>query len=192
MMHPELFSAPFHSGAEQYFLSGITNCSCPQAGKSVMNTINRNVYPVSGLSTQSVNPDSDGIQPPDVKSGHNSQLIDFSSPQQVNGLQSSLSLSGSRPQVPATRAASDASENPVELLLNKLVEAIRNILKDLLSLFKGDQQQDQAPPLHRLNASRHRASLNCRRRLHPHHLRRRRRQRPRPRPRPQHQQKNLL
>ncbi|RMO98321.1 Type III effector HopPmaH [Pseudomonas syringae pv. philadelphi] len=111
-----------------------------------MNTINRNVYPVSGLSTQSVNPETDGIQPPDVKSGHNSQLIDFSSPQQVNGLQSSLSLSGSRPQVPATSAASDASENPVELLLNKLVEAIRNILKDLLSLFKGDQQQDQAPP----------------------------------------------
>ncbi|MCF5538101.1 type III helper protein HopAK1, partial [Pseudomonas syringae] len=111
-----------------------------------MNTINRNYYPVSGLSTQGVNPESDSLQQPGVTSGHDSKLIDFSPPQQATGLQSSLNGLGSRAQTPTTSASSGTSENPVALLLNKLVEAIRNILKELFSGSSRNQQNASTPP----------------------------------------------
>ncbi|WP_439865739.1 type III helper protein HopAK1 [Pseudomonas syringae] len=111
-----------------------------------MNTINRNYYPVSGLSTQGVNPESDSLPQPGVTSGHDSKLIDFSPPQQATGLQSSLNSLGSRAQTPTTSASSGTSENPVALLLNKLVEAIRNILKELFSGSSRNQQNASTPP----------------------------------------------
>ncbi|WP_057411670.1 type III helper protein HopAK1 [Pseudomonas amygdali] len=110
-----------------------------------MNMITRNYYPVSGQPTQGINPQADNSPPPQVTSGNGSKLVDFAPPQQATGLQSSFNGLGSRTQTPATNAASGATENPVELLLNKLVEAIRTILKDLFSRSQGHQQDGSTP-----------------------------------------------
>lgn len=110
-----------------------------------MNMITRNYYPVSGQPTQGINPQADNSPPPQVTSGNGSKLVDFAPPQQATGLQSSFNGLGSRAQTPATNAASGATENPVELLLNKLVEAIRTILKDLFSRSQGHQQDGSTP-----------------------------------------------
>ncbi|AHG39880.1 type III helper protein HopAK1 [Pseudomonas syringae CC1557] len=111
-----------------------------------MNTINRSYYPASGLSAQGVNPQSDSPPPSGLKSGHDSKLIDFGPPQQTTGLQSPPNSLGSRPQTPASNTSSGTTESPVELLLNKLVEAIRNILKDLFSGSSSNQQKGSTPP----------------------------------------------
>ncbi|KPX33977.1 Type III helper protein HopAK1 [Pseudomonas coronafaciens pv. garcae] len=99
----------------------------PTGGKPVMNMINRNYYPVSGLSNQSITPETDAHPPADLEPGHTGNQVDFSPPQRATALQSPLDTASSR----ARPASSNTPESATGLLLNKLVEAIRNILKDL-------------------------------------------------------------
>ncbi|KPW59381.1 Type III helper protein HopAK1 [Pseudomonas caricapapayae] len=141
-----MFPCAFHSGTQQLFLSGITNCSFPQAGKSAMNMINRNYYPVSGQPALGSTKAPDGIQPSDVRSGHNSTTVDFSPPHQATGLQSPLNILSSTAQSPTTHTASSTPGATSELLLNKLVEAIRDAIKKLLSGLLGNQPQREASP----------------------------------------------
>ncbi len=121
-----------------------------------MNMITRNYYPVSGQPTQGINPQADNSPPPQVTSGNGSKLVDFAPPQQATGLQSSFNGLGSRAQTPATNAASGATENPVELLLNKLVEAIRTILRICFPDHKGISRTARHRHLRRLNGNRRR------------------------------------
>ncbi|OUM09369.1 type III helper protein HopAK1 [Pseudomonas syringae] len=110
-----------------------------------MNTINRNYYPVSGLSPQALNPETDSHPPSERKPDHTGNQIDFSPPQHATGVQSPLDTLSSRLQTPATNASSTGHENTVELLLNKLVEAIRNVLKDLFSRSPANQPDSPTP-----------------------------------------------
>ncbi|WP_257111932.1 pectate lyase family protein [Pseudomonas ficuserectae] len=113
-----------------------------------MNMINRNYYPVSGIPAQDATAQTDQAQSQDqgIKPGHNSNLIDFGLTQQANGPHSSLNTLSSRVQPTDTSAFSNMLGGNSEQVLNKLVEAIRNFLKELFSLLRGNQQQDVTPP----------------------------------------------
>ncbi|WP_024681947.1 type III helper protein HopAK1 [Pseudomonas syringae] len=112
-----------------------------------MNTINRNIYPVSGIPAQDASVQTDQFQPQGqgIRPGHNSNLIDFGLIQQANGPHSSLNTSSSRIQPTDTSTSSNRLGGNGDQLLNKLVEAIRNILNNLLSLLEGNQHQGSAP-----------------------------------------------
>ncbi|WP_445380464.1 pectate lyase family protein [Pseudomonas syringae] len=123
-----------------------------------MNTINRNYYPVSGIPAQDAPAQTDQLQPQGqgIKPGHNSNLIDFGLTQQANGPHSSLNTLGSRVQPTDTNTSSNMLGSNGEQVLNKLVQAIRNILNNLLSLLEGNlhngsgpaqPQRDQTPTL---------------------------------------------
>ncbi|NAS64652.1 type III helper protein HopAK1, partial [Pseudomonas syringae pv. actinidiae] len=112
-----------------------------------MNTINRNTYPVSGIPAQDASVQTDQLQSQGqgIRPGHNSNLIDFGLIQQANGPHSSLNTSSSRIQPTDTSTSSNRLGGNGDQLLNKLVEAIRNILNNLLSLLEGNQHQGSAP-----------------------------------------------
>ncbi|RML80386.1 Type III helper protein HopAK1, partial [Pseudomonas syringae pv. maculicola] len=101
---------------------------------------NRNIYPVSGISAQDAPVQTDQLQPQGqgIRPGHNSNLIDFGLIQQANGPHSSLNTSSSRIQPTDTSTSSNRLGGNGDQLLNKLVEAIRNILNNLLSLLEGN------------------------------------------------------
>ncbi|KEZ71567.1 type III helper protein HopAK1, partial [Pseudomonas syringae pv. syringae FF5] len=112
-----------------------------------MNTINRNYYPVSGTSAQDAPAQTDQLQlqGQGIKPGHNSNLIDFGLTQQANGPHSSLNTLGSRVQPTDTSTPSNMLGGNGEQVLNKLVQAIRNILNNLLSLLEGNLQNGSGP-----------------------------------------------
>ena len=112
-----------------------------------MNTINRNYYPVSGVSAQDAPAQTDQLQPQGqgIKPGHNSNLIDFGLTQQANGPHSSLNTLGSRVQPTDTSTSSNLLGGNGEQVLNKLVQAIRNILNNLLSLLEGNLHNGSGP-----------------------------------------------
>ncbi len=111
-----------------------------------MNTINRNYYPAPGLSASAVNPAPESTAlPPGFGIGQKSHAIDFSSPQQkaeMNAAPGSLRAAAQLTQTNACSSAPQGADGA--LTLNKLVEAIRSVLKELISLLRGDQQQQ--PP----------------------------------------------
>ncbi|MEQ4221061.1 MULTISPECIES: type III helper protein HopAK1 [Pseudomonas syringae group] len=124
-----------------------------------MNIINRNYTPVSGSSVQVLSPQSEtAVQPAGLKPAHNSNLIDFGSLQQT-------SAPGNLRAGAHAHEASTYSSRPQgadgELTLNKLVEAIRSFINELLTLLRGNQreQPDSAPqpqsetPTHRTQPS---------------------------------------
>ncbi|WP_116827665.1 type III helper protein HopAK1 [Pseudomonas syringae] len=112
-----------------------------------MNTINRNYYPVSGTSAQDAPAQTDQLQlqGQGIKPGHNSNLIDFGLTQQANGPHSSLNTLGSRVQPTDTSTSSNMLGGNGEQVLNKLVQAIRNILNNLLSLLEGNLHNGSGP-----------------------------------------------
>ncbi|WP_116866912.1 type III helper protein HopAK1 [Pseudomonas syringae] len=112
-----------------------------------MNTINRNYYPVSGTSAQDAQAQTDQLQlqGQGIKPGHNSNLIDFGLTQQANGPHSSLNTLGSRVQPTDASTSSNMLGGNGEQVLNKLVQAIRNILNNLLSLLEGNLQNGSGP-----------------------------------------------
>uniref|UniRef100_UPI003F539F3B pectate lyase family protein n=1 Tax=Pantoea stewartii TaxID=66269 RepID=UPI003F539F3B len=70
-------------------------------------------------------------------------MIDFRPPQKVSGMQSSLNMSNAKPPSPDRTYNSTGGQD--ELRLNKLVEAIHNILQELFSLLRGNKLQGAAP-----------------------------------------------
>ncbi|WP_367144289.1 type III helper protein HopAK1 [Pantoea stewartii] len=108
-----------------------------------MNTINRNYTSVPGLSAPGTLAEPERLQLVDKRAGDHCNMIDFRPPQKVSGMQSSLNMSNAKPPSPDRTYNSTGGQD--ELRLNKLVEAIHNILQELFSLLRGNKLQGAAP-----------------------------------------------
>lgn len=109
-----------------------------------MSSINRNYNPTLQLHAQCLIPQSDKPLQTGIKTGSNSNMIDFSPTQKTPGVQSPLNMLNPGAQSPHTNTALSTLGGDGGQLLNKLVEAIRHILSELFSLLRGHQQQGSA------------------------------------------------
>jgi len=135
----ELFPHACHSRDKQHSVPDHDK-SIPAGGEITMNTINRNYSPMSVASLPSNDSASAAHQPSAIKANHQSNAIDFSSPQQLGHLRA-----GAQHPDTDTSAASPQGDDGM-MILNKLVQAIRTILQEFFALLKGSQQGTANPP----------------------------------------------